>query len=334
MRPTWLKVGMPVDVKLKTVPASRIAYLDALRIIAVHVMIMTHVAATCWYFLDVNTFEWLVHNVYHSIASWSVPMFVMISGVNLLDPDRSYTVRGLLTKKVLRMILLFVLWCGIYAGARGAYAFWNDWRQLGAIQPETVQRIAGYFWEGNYHLWFLPMIAALYLLTPLLRPVCRDDGLMRYFLVIALLFSTVLPALDRLPFLRAAGSMTYMRVAAYLSFGFTLYFVLGRYLHTHPPAPRVRYAIYCAGCAAMLASVFSDANASKVAGRPTSTFDLFSFYVLLPCVAAFLFTQSMMQRYPPTEKAKTRLCAAANDIFGIYLVHDMFLILFRKLDLY
>lgn len=47
---------------------------------------------------------------------------------------------------------------------------------------------------GSYdHLWYLPMIAGLYLVTPLLRPIARRRQLLEYYLLLTLLLAWILP---------------------------------------------------------------------------------------------------------------------------------------------
>ena len=42
-------------------------------------------------------------------------------------------------------------------------------------------------------MWFLFMIVGLYLIVPFLRPIVRDEKLLRYFLLLTLIFTFLLP---------------------------------------------------------------------------------------------------------------------------------------------
>ena len=44
---------------------------------------------------------------------------------------------------------------------------------------------------GSYHMWFLYMIASMYLLTPILQKVTESDQLTRYFMVLSILFGSL-----------------------------------------------------------------------------------------------------------------------------------------------
>jgi len=59
----------------------RIAYLDALRIFAMFMVIMLHTAADQWWLVfSVNRNDWEVLNFYNSVVRFAVPIFAMISG--------------------------------------------------------------------------------------------------------------------------------------------------------------------------------------------------------------------------------------------------------------
>ncbi len=47
--------------------------------------------------------------------------------------------------------------------------------------------------RGYSHLWFLHMIIGLYLLVPLLRKITENTRLTRYFLILAAIFSIIIP---------------------------------------------------------------------------------------------------------------------------------------------
>lgn len=88
-------------------------------------------------------------------------------------------------------------------------------------------RCEGFFYEliiGHFHMWYIPMLAGLYVLTPLLRQIARSDEHARLFLALALVANFLLPWLSGTVscFSGAAGSVLTKVVD-----GFRLDFVLG-----------------------------------------------------------------------------------------------------------
>lgn len=63
----------------------RIYYLDCLRVVAIISVIIIYVSAQNWYTTDVSSFAWQFFNLTDSLVRWAVPLFVMISGVVVLE---------------------------------------------------------------------------------------------------------------------------------------------------------------------------------------------------------------------------------------------------------
>lgn len=60
--------------------SERTVYFDYLRPVAVLAVIIIHLSAKNFESIDVNSSAWQTFNIFNSIARWSVPVFVMISG--------------------------------------------------------------------------------------------------------------------------------------------------------------------------------------------------------------------------------------------------------------
>ena len=55
---------------------------------------------------------WRVFNVYDGLTRWCVPVFVMLSGMFLLDPKKSLSYRSLFFRQILRSWQPW--WCGAW----------------------------------------------------------------------------------------------------------------------------------------------------------------------------------------------------------------------------
>ena len=67
---------------------NRIVYADLLRIIATFAVIVLHVSVSKWYESPIREYNWQMFNIYDSLVRWSVPVFVMISGMFFLNPNK------------------------------------------------------------------------------------------------------------------------------------------------------------------------------------------------------------------------------------------------------
>lgn len=160
----------------------RIDYLDYLRLVAIFGVITVHVATSLnFYHQDYAGLNWQILNFWDGLSRFCVPVFIMISGALFLNPNFELNRDKLFNKYLRRIVTAYVIWqliyCGWYYFAKGS-------------DLVTVARLL----LGSYdHLWYLPMIAGLYLVTPLLRPIARRRQLLEYYLLLALLLAWILP---------------------------------------------------------------------------------------------------------------------------------------------
>lgn len=160
----------------------RVAYLDYLRLVAILGVITIHVATSLnFYRQDYASLNWQILNFWDGLSRFCVPVFIMISGAIFLNPDFDLSWEKLFKKYLRRIVVSYLIWQLIYCG-------WYYFAKGGDLV--TVAK----FLIGSYdHLWYLPMIAGLYLVTPLLRPLARRRQLLEYYLLLALLFAWLLP---------------------------------------------------------------------------------------------------------------------------------------------
>ena len=289
--------------------ARRVAYFDALRVFASLAVMILHLAAQHWAELDVAGAAWRAFNGWNAAVRWCVPVFVMISGALFLE--RPADLRRLLGKHVARVAAAFVFWSGVYA--------------LVSARRYPLERwpIVYEFVRGHYHLWFLYMIAGLYLLVPLLRAIAASERLGRYFLLLALLFGFLLPELTDVialytNHLGADLQAALQTVDLRFVMGFSGYFVLGCFLNRRSLSRREELAIYALGVLGFLVTLFGTQALSLRAHTPNSL--LYGYCTVnVLCEAAAVFTL-FKQRLNVDSRLMGALSGAS---FGAYLIHAL-----------
>jgi len=142
--------------------------IDLIRVVAITVVIILHTSA-----FPYNTPEKLTLEV---ITNWwsigaigliGVPLFIMVTGALLLTPQKAdEPIRVFFKKRFTRIGLPMIFWSIFYFG----WAIYVDKEALSAT--DILQKI---FFSGTfYHMWFLYLLIALYLLTPVLRLVLKN----------------------------------------------------------------------------------------------------------------------------------------------------------------
>lgn len=303
-------------MKEGSVSSGRIAYLDYLRVFAAFGVIMIHVSAQMWYVTDVRTANWQIFNVFDSCVRWSVPVFVMISGAVFLGRERD--IKTIFSKNILRLATAFFFW-GL------VYALFKDLR-IENILKNTI--------AGNSHMWFIPMIAGLYIGIPIFQKIAESPKLTKYFLTVSFIFIYALPQIctmiqDLRLEMGAFQGIFYAVVGLFSSVkdslfaGYASYFVAGYYLSRTEFDRKARTVIYCLGALGFLATILLGAFYSVRREIPMEYYyESFTVNVLLESIAVFVWFRYHAQGWKAWDALAYKLSGYS---FGVYLVHMLIL---------
>lgn len=307
---------------------NRIIYLDLLRIVATGAMIMLHVAASCMGAVPVDSAQFAVFNFYDSIVRFCVPVFVMISGVLFMNPDWKISVRDLYRVNIRRIAISFIFWSLVYV----AYTIVTDVVLDG--QPpdgDKAEQLGKDFVYGHYHMWFLYMIIGLYIMTPILRKIAEDRKIEKYFILMSVIFCFGANLLKFLPRFGTGVEEVMSDLNPALVLGFSGYYLAGDYIHRYGiPAP-LRCLVYLLGIAGAVFTCVATARMSCAAGAVDS--HMYGFLMLnnfLPGVAVFTWVRERFRNREFRPNLTARLVKLSNLTFGIYLVHDLFIMIFMR----
>ena len=301
----------------------RIVYFDYLRIIAIFAVVVLHFAAQNWDGVNVSSFEWQIFNLYDATAAWGVPVFVMISGALFLGKE--LTLKKLYGKYILRIVTVFIFWSVIYA-LWNNFVFRQDYN-LGELAKEIVL--------GHYHLWFLYMIAGLYIVVPFLSKIVADKKTARYFVVASFIFACLIPQCTDIIGLKFEGfaNIVYelsVKMRLHLVLGFSGCFVLGHLLNQLELKKKHRIIIYILGVLGLIITIVATSVVSLCLQTPIKMFYGFlTVNVLFSAAAVFVFAKTHLNRPPVSERRHDLLLLFSKCSFGVYLIHP-FIIEFLK----
>lgn len=296
-------------------PRPRDLTLDVLRIAAVVAVVVLHVANQhCREAFPKSL--WVIRITIDALVRWCVPVFVMISGALFLSPSRHISLRHLYGKNLLRVVVAFFVWSYIYSFSSINAGPWHKSLKL--------------LLDGPSHLWYLKMIAGLYVAVPLLRAITARRTTARYFLVVSVIFSMVIP------FVLLIGkqycpsgaissvSRFFNALNLQVTAGYSCFFVLGHYLLTYRPNPKQRRIIYVLGVVALLAIIGGTITFSHRTGKPVNWFVNYLTPTVLALSAAVFVWVTSRSIHP--RGWLTRCLVTGSQIsFGIYLVHQLVL---------
>ncbi len=291
----------------------RILYLDLMRIAASFFIIVLHVCSTKWKDADVFSHEWAVLNFYEAVSRWTPAVFVMISGALFLGRD--IPLKKLYGKYVLRIVLAFAFWSCLYAFI---YQF---------LPGRSPAEFAKAFISGPTHMWFLYMIAALYMVTPILKKIAHDDRLTEYFIILALLFRIMTPQTIGIIRVFSASKADWVQSLVYnfhmqLVMGYSVYYLLGYRLSRISISKKIRRLLFAAGAAGFIVTVFGSSLIAHYRGEALETlYNAFTFNVFFEAVFVFVLFRSLFESVGSSLRARSIISRLSEYCFGIFLVH-------------
>ena len=293
---------------------NRIAYLDYLRVFATVAVVLLHMASQNWHAGPAASLSWNVFNAYDSLARWGVPVFVMISGALFLPRD--IPIKKLYAKYVLKIVIAYLVWSAFYALTKPL-------TEPGCEM--TVRSVLSDIISGTGYLWFLPMIAGIYICIPILKTIAQNRNIAKYFLAVSFVFAFVLPEVTNIinnfiggDLVRGMklvnGVISDMRM--HLVLGFPFYFIAGYLLANTEFSAKQRRVIYIAGIAGFLVTVvLTLLNYLKNGSANGNYYDNFSVNVCAEAFAVFVFCKFNLN-------APSRFVAKLSKYsFGAYLIH-------------
>ena len=307
----------------------RVFYPDFLRVIAAFAVICIHVSSTRFYQTPINTFEWFILDLFHnSLAYWCIPIFVMVSGMFLLDYNRYSTdiranFKQILKKNILKISIALVVWSIIY---RYFHAYIYD-------EPMLFTYNFSFLFKHVYpHLWFLYLILGLYVLVPFLHILVRNLS-KKDFEFLLVVFIVCSSGYDFVSFIFVATVEYPLYLRNYIPefSGFVIFFLAGYYFSKFEISDKSKKIFYLL---AIISSFFTILNA----------FCLYKFNIGLKINNAnkvlhtvfiafglFLFVKSKFSKPNANSLFYKRISFLSSISFGIYLVHFivLHLIVFR-----
>ena len=267
--------------------------------------------------------QWHFGNLLESASRFSVPLFVMVSGAVLLRPrQRPESLRDFYARRAARIAVPLVVWTCFFLVL-------DAWSHDRPVTAYTF--VQGFLWgRPYYHLYFLYVVAGLYLVTPFLRVfVAAAD---RRLLVAAAACCLGLASLDKLQhsFMGGSGFNAFSYFVPFLG-----YYLVGYVVATVPLRwPRRRVLAWSGGTfvvAVLLTHVgtwwlFAETGAQR--GRVL--YEYYSPPVLLASLAmAFLLRAAFGDRAPapdtgPPPASRRRPVRALADLtLGVFLLHPI-----------
>ncbi len=282
--------------------------LDVINIIACVLVISLHHNGMVHSFED--TIRWRQSLAVECIGYCAVPLFLMISGANLIGYPDKYSTKVFFQKRIVRTFVPWLFWSIVIL-------ILNVHLGLLEIEPfsfrNIVDLIINYKVESVY--WFFGTLFACYPAIPVLSAFRRDRKMLWYIALLNFIFLSLLPVINQ--WLGLSWSLDIPVIGSTI-----LFFILGYLFYTERPAKRQRILIYAAGVFGLAFRWIYTYHFSVIRQTTDTTIKGYIRFhsVFYACAVFVLLNQIGWNRLLPEwmKKAVTWLSGCS---FGIFLIH-------------
>ena len=259
---------------------------------------------------------WITSNFIETFFYFAVPVFFMISGVNLVDYRERYSTKEFLKKRFKKTVIPFILWsviAGIFISLIRNQPFDFNVRHI-------IDNIINAKYFSIY--WFFPPLFAVYLSMPLIGAVQDKIRIYTYASIVGIILVGIIPLVFNLLHI-GSWSITPPIVSGYM-----IYVLLGYIFDKVYISKDKRMIIYLFGIFGWLLHMGGTLFMSRGLDTINQTF---KGYLNIPCMmhtmAIFIFFKYIdYERL--LKKGYFRFVSIVSKIaqytFGIYLLHYFF----------
>ena len=290
--------------------------IEKMRIIACIMVILTHVSASVYTNYKIGSFKWNIFNFYDCLSRGAVPVFVMISGILLLDNTKKLDIKKIYIKYIPKMLIILALGSLLY----------SLWYCFGIhIISYSIKNIIKAAISGPGHLWYLSVIIFLYAITPFFRKITQnnDEITVKYCFWLFLIssFFITFMSFSFMPYYShiktIINKIYFDKILMWNS-----YFLLGYYIYKTDYLDKYKNLAYILGFIGLLSQILLTLYISNKSG--INNFDFYNnmgFPVFAPSIALLFW----MKSFKPKECHRRIIETFSNTTLGIYLIHVIFI---------
>lgn len=301
----------------------RILWIELLRIMACIGVIGIHTGSQHFRDVSVDTSVWAVSNFFHGINRFAVASFIMISGSLYLDEKRSWNLKHLWKRSIFPVAAAYVFWQIFYA----VYRIFTGGIAAQGIKASCIKFLV-YISKSYFHLWYLPMLIGLLIITPMLWEIVnssRGKQWEEYMIILFLIFKILPYTVNCFPIPWKEHIMNILNtVQPDMVITYVGYYILGHYLSHYEIGKKLERLIYVVGIISIGAAITLCYFRSQQTGKAVQAF--YENYTLAGFfwgTSFFLFFKNHVSKIHWNEKQEKLICSLGSCTFGIYLIHAL-----------
>ncbi len=310
----------------------RIPFIDLLKTIAILGVIIIHVSSRALIHYDVASVNWNLSVFWGAVVRWSVPVFLMCSGVLFLNSDKSVSIKQIFSKYLPRLIAALVFWAVLYEVCDVYLSYVHTGFIELSVLKESIKNLLTC--NTHFHLYYLYIIILIYALIPIIRVFTNaaDRRQIEYALGAWFVLGIVYPFIVKFyPFYMLKGIVVQYKIAmAYSSIG---YFILGHYLHKYTLSKKTTFIMYLLGAVGFAITFGGTIYRSESSNTLDTIFlEGMSPNIVFMACGMFLLAKNIKGIYK-SDKIVKLLGFISQGSFCVYLFHDFINIAYRELKI-
>lgn len=296
--------------------SKRVVYYDVLNILSIIAVVALHCNEIVHRYSPNSIIAWSTSLIVECAFYWAVPIFLMLTGANLLKYREKYDTKTFFKKRMLKVLIPFIFWAIVMM-------IWKYNIGVLKIDEFSLKSFLNIFFtnkeESIYYFMFI--ILGIYLTMPLLSILSEDKYRKTCWYVVIVSFITQ----ATIPVLLKHFEISYNTSLAIQLGGYIIYPLLGFLLSTQKFTKKQRCIIYALGILSVIfryGMTYYWTTTSNVLNK--SLFSYTQFHaILLACAVFVLIKNCKFTKIEKNEKFSKILANISSCSFGIYLIHKM-----------
>lgn len=312
----------------KTLTSKRIYSYDLIRIIAAVGVVMAHSVSVLVTDTPYGSLDFTFGNFFDTMGRASIALFLMLSGALMLNEDKKIPNKKFYTS-AMRLVLIGLAWSALYALGVEVLI------PLHGGEEVVISDVFFTTLRGHFHLWYIYMLAGLYLITPLLRLVVKRKNY-RYILSFLLLFFLV----SSLPvfineivniFVDKQNIISNFFKKLDFDYGneFICYYLLGWLVTNIKITDRQKKILYRLGFIGFSFTFIAIQFTLSEENRECVFYNNRMINVAVYGISTFVFLNDRFKNFEP-KKSKKLILKLSSLTFGVYLIHCFMHIFIRS----
>jgi surface polysaccharide O-acyltransferase-like enzyme len=302
----------------------RKVYLDILNILACIAVIAIHCNGIVYQYDSNNSMPWKTSLIVETVCFWAVPVFLMITGANLMNYREKYDTKTFFKKRMSKVVIPFAFWIVVMI-------IWKMFIGELEISKFSLKNILNIIFtnqeESTYYFLFL--IMGIYLTLPLLSYFSKEEyrNILWYTVLVMFITKSVLPVVLKIFGISYNNDLS-IQLGIYI-----IFVILGYLLSTQDIKLKYRIVIYILGILSVIfryGLTYYWTIRDGVVNKTLFAYEQFHS-VLLAC-AVFIFVKNIKFSKKFEEgRIPNILMKVSSCTFGIYLIHQIVMLYEMKI---